>query len=256
MCSRRSAARYGCRMWRSPTAPGRAVSTAHTGSGSPQSPCGTEETPSGTAGRGALAPVPLDPADRAVPEQIAVPIGVGLRADALSAEVQRSRRAIVTAREEERRRLRRALREGRGPTISGIECQADAVVAATNRHGVVELGAQIRRGVTGAITDKRRLGDPAGGAVGRDSDAHHARRRIGGAGGGRGRRGHNRGHTAGPARRQQPTGDPSSQVERFLAYVTTAERPPLRPSPRTRHPQLGTGLERRPRTLHLDQYHR
>jgi signal transduction histidine kinase len=70
----------------------------------------------------------LDPADRAVLELMAVPIGVALRASSLSEELQRSRRAIVTAREEERRQLRRELHDGLGPVLTGIAFQADAVV--------------------------------------------------------------------------------------------------------------------------------
>jgi two-component system, NarL family, sensor kinase len=92
-------------------------------------------------------------------ELMAVPIGVALRADALSREVQQSRQAIVTAREEERRRLRRDLHDGLGPTLTAIAFQADAVVnlAASDPHTVEALGGQIREGVTGAIQDVRTL---------------------------------------------------------------------------------------------------
>jgi two-component system NarL family sensor kinase len=101
----------------------------------------------------------LDPADRAVLELMAVPIGMALRAGALSEEVQRSRRAIVTAREEERRRLRRDLHDGLGPTLTGIAFQADAVVnlAGSDPDEVRTLGTEIRCGVTGAIQDVRQL---------------------------------------------------------------------------------------------------
>ena len=48
-----------------------------------------------------------------------------------------------------------------------------------------------------------------------------------------------------------------NQVERLFAYVTDQlhppRRPPQRPSPRSRHPRLGQGLEREPETVHLDQ---
>jgi two-component system NarL family sensor kinase len=101
----------------------------------------------------------LDPADRAVLELMAVPIGVALRADALSAEVQDSRRAIVTAREEERRQLRRELHDGLGPTLTGIAFQADAVVNLADRDPdqTRELGEDIRATVSIAISEVREL---------------------------------------------------------------------------------------------------
>jgi two-component system NarL family sensor kinase len=101
----------------------------------------------------------LDPADRAVLELMAVPIGVALRANALSEAVQVSRRAIVAGREEERRRLRRDLHDGLGPVLTGIAFQADAVVnlAATDPQQVRELGAEIRAAVGEAISDVRHL---------------------------------------------------------------------------------------------------
>jgi hypothetical protein len=48
-----------------------------------------------------------------------------------------------------------------------------------------------------------------------------------------------------------------NQVERWFGFITDQlippRQPPLRPSPRSRHPRLGQSLERRPQTLHLDQ---
>jgi signal transduction histidine kinase len=101
----------------------------------------------------------LNPADRAVLELMAVPVGVALRAERLSETVQQSRRRIVAAREEERRRLRRDLHDGLGPALAGIAFQADAVVnlADTDPQRVRVLGEHIRGDVTGAITDVRRL---------------------------------------------------------------------------------------------------
>jgi two-component system NarL family sensor kinase len=59
-------------------------------------------------------------ADRVVLELMAAPLGVALRAQALSDAVQRSRREIIAAREEERRRVRRDLHDGLGPALTGI----------------------------------------------------------------------------------------------------------------------------------------
>jgi signal transduction histidine kinase len=95
-------------------------------------------------------------ADRVVLELMAAPLGVALRAQALSDAVQRSRREIIAAREEERRRLRRDLHDGLGPALTGIGFRADAVMnLADDRVG--ELAGQIRGTVDTAIADVRRL---------------------------------------------------------------------------------------------------
>jgi signal transduction histidine kinase len=99
----------------------------------------------------------LDPADRAVLRLLAVPLGVALRAAELSDTVQRSRREIVTAREEERRRLRRDLHDGLGPVLTGVAFRADAVASLANGDRVRALSEDIRSDVTGAIADVRRI---------------------------------------------------------------------------------------------------
>lgn len=87
---------------------------------------------------------------------MAAPLGVALRAQALSDAVQQSRRELVAAREEERRRLRRDLHDGLGPALTGIGFRADAVM---NLAGdpVRPLAAEIRAIVDTAIADVRRL---------------------------------------------------------------------------------------------------
>lgn len=98
----------------------------------------------------------LSSADRVVLELMAAPLGVALRAQALSDAVQQSRRELVAAREEERRRLRRDLHDGLGPALTGIGFRADAVM---NLAGdpVRPLAAEIRAIVDTAIADVRRL---------------------------------------------------------------------------------------------------
>jgi two-component system, NarL family, sensor kinase len=99
--------------------------------------------------------------DIAVLELLAGPLAVALHAMALSAALQESRVSIVAAREEERRRLRRDLHDGLGPTLTGIAFKADAArntLAAEPIHASELLG-ELRADTTAAIADIRRLVD-------------------------------------------------------------------------------------------------
>ena len=104
----------------------------------------------------------LSPPDIAVLRLLAGPLAVAAHATALSAALQESRSGIVTAREEERRRLRRDLHDGLGPVLTGIAFKADAarntLKGADAAAGPArDLLAGLRADTTAAIADIRRL---------------------------------------------------------------------------------------------------
>jgi two-component system, NarL family, sensor kinase len=101
----------------------------------------------------------LDRSDRAALELLAAPLAAAVHARALADDVASSRTAIVAAREEERRRLRRDLHDGLGPVLTGIGYRADAArnLVATDPERAGELLATLRQDVAEAIEDVRRL---------------------------------------------------------------------------------------------------
>ena len=83
--------------------------------------------------------------------------GPAVHAVRLNADLQLSRERLVTAREEERRRLRRDLHDGLGPALAGMALKLDA---ARNRAGdpdVNEILAELRGETQSAIADVRRV---------------------------------------------------------------------------------------------------
>ena len=103
----------------------------------------------------------LSSADRKALQVLAAPMAVALQATVMSVELQSSRERIVAAQAEERRRLRRELHDGLGPTLTGIAFTADAAanLIATDPAQSSELLTALRRDSRAALADVRRIVD-------------------------------------------------------------------------------------------------
>jgi two-component system NarL family sensor kinase len=102
---------------------------------------------------------PFGAADRALLADLARQAGAAAYAVRLTGDLQRSRRELVTAREEERRRLRRDLHDGVGPTLAGslMKLEAARQAARTDPGGAERLLAELQAETREAIADVRRL---------------------------------------------------------------------------------------------------
>lgn len=103
----------------------------------------------------------LSPVDGSTLQLVAAPLAVAVRALRLSADLQASRGRIVAAREEERRRLRRDLHDGLGPTLTGVGLAADAAanLIDTDPEQSRQLLLSLRQDTRTAVADIRRLVD-------------------------------------------------------------------------------------------------
>src|SRR5215213_9923831 len=98
-------------------------------------------------------------ADRQLLEDLARQIGVAAHTVRLTADLQRSRERIVSAREEERRRLRRDLHDGLGAQLAALAIQAGSLRTSIPRDpsGAQEQAAELRTELRAAVADIRRL---------------------------------------------------------------------------------------------------
>lgn len=98
-------------------------------------------------------------ADRDLLSDLAVHAGVAVHAVRLTADLQRSRERLITAREEERRRLRRDLHDGLGPDLAAIALRLDAAQGMAGATPVGELIGELRDETREAIGGIRRIVD-------------------------------------------------------------------------------------------------
>jgi signal transduction histidine kinase len=99
------------------------------------------------------------PADRRLLADLAHQAGIAAHAVQLTADLQRSRERLVTAREEERRRLRRDLHDGLGPTLASMTLKLDAArnLLTQQPAAVDPLLVEVKAQLQATIADIRRL---------------------------------------------------------------------------------------------------
>lgn len=98
-------------------------------------------------------------ADRRLLATIASQVGVAAHAVHLTADLQHAREHLVTSREEERRRLRRDLHDGLGPTLASMTLKLDAArnLLTQNSPALDPLLCDLKEQTQATIADIRRL---------------------------------------------------------------------------------------------------
>lgn len=131
---------------------------AHSGSEEPA----TEQLPLTAYGAavGALhwAGPPLDGHERSLLADVAHQIGGAVHTVGLVEELREARESLVLAREQERRRIRRDLHDGLGPSLAGLGMQVDAMAnLLAAGHPVEDRLDTLQSGLRGTVAEVRRI---------------------------------------------------------------------------------------------------
>lgn len=102
---------------------------------------------------------PLTARDLALLADLARPAGAAVHSASLADDLRASQRRLVQAREEERRRLRRDLHDGIGPTLAGVALGLDiaASLVDADPDQARSVLADLKAETSGAVDDVRRL---------------------------------------------------------------------------------------------------
>ena len=102
---------------------------------------------------------PLPARDLALLADLARPAGAAVHAAGLADALRASRRGLVQAREDERRRLRRDLHDGLGPTLAGLGLGIDLAAGLIDRDpdGARRLLQDLKREAVDGVEEIRRL---------------------------------------------------------------------------------------------------
>jgi signal transduction histidine kinase len=91
---------------------------------------------------------PFGPRDRRLLEDVGSQVGALVQAVVLNRELQRSREHLVAAREEERRRVRRDLHDGLGPSLASMAMNLDLA------HDLIGTDPDAAAGLVGRLADQ------------------------------------------------------------------------------------------------------
>jgi signal transduction histidine kinase len=99
----------------------------------------------------------LGPEEERLLGDLARQVGPAAQAVSLRADLEASRAAMVTGREEERRRLRRDLHDGLGPTLAGLTLGLDTARLLCPAPDLEELLVKLKAETQRAVSDVRRI---------------------------------------------------------------------------------------------------